>query len=69
MSMVTSGYPPDAFIVPMRSGHAWTILAGHVFRIVTIEGPQVRDAPARYFVYACRIETTLPSSAPGGTMY
>lgn len=33
----------DRFVVPIRSGRAWTVPAGHVFRIVTIEGPQVGD--------------------------
>mgnify|MGYP002040539786 FL=1 len=30
-------------VVPIRSGFAWKVPAGHVFRIVTIEGPQVAD--------------------------
>lgn len=29
--------------VPIRSGRAWEVPAGHVFRIVTLEGPQVAD--------------------------
>jgi hypothetical protein len=29
--------------VPIRSGRAWTVAAGQVFRIVAIEGPQVGD--------------------------
>jgi uncharacterized protein YcgI (DUF1989 family) len=33
----------DSFVVPIRSGRAWTVPAGHVFRIVTIAGPQVAD--------------------------
>ena len=33
----------DSFVVPIRSGRAWRIPAGHVCRIVTIEGPQVAD--------------------------
>ncbi len=33
----------DSFIVPIRSGRAWEVPAGHVFRIVTLEGPQVAD--------------------------
>ena len=33
----------DSFIVPIRSGKAWPVLAGHVCRIVTVEGPQVVD--------------------------
>lgn len=33
----------DSIVVPIRSGKAWTVPAGHVFRIVTIEGPQVAD--------------------------
>jgi hypothetical protein len=31
------------FTVPIRSGRAWTVPAGHVFRILTPEGPQVGD--------------------------
>lgn len=33
----------ESFVVPIRSGRAWRIPAGHVCRIVTIEGPQVAD--------------------------
>ncbi|MGC0249842.1 urea carboxylase-associated family protein [Pseudactinotalea sp. Z1748] len=33
----------DSFVVPIRSGRAWRVPAGHVCRIVTIEGPQVAD--------------------------
>src|SRR5262245_18685390 len=33
----------DSFIVPIRSGKAWPVLAGHVCRIVAVEGPQVVD--------------------------
>ena len=33
----------DSFVIPIRSGRAWRIPAGHVCRIVTIEGPQVAD--------------------------
>ncbi|MGA7812156.1 urea carboxylase-associated family protein [Caballeronia sp.] len=33
----------DSTVVPIRSGYAWKVPAGHVFRIVTIEGPQVAD--------------------------
>lgn len=33
----------DRFAIPIRSGRAWKVPAGHVFRIVTIEGPQVAD--------------------------
>jgi uncharacterized protein YcgI (DUF1989 family) len=33
----------ERFIVPVRSGRAWTVSAGHLCRIVTIEGPQVAD--------------------------
>ncbi|MBN9086911.1 MAG: DUF1989 domain-containing protein [Reyranella sp.] len=33
----------ESFILPIRSGRAWTVPAGHVFRIVTPEGPQVGD--------------------------
>ena len=33
----------EKFVIPIRSGRAWKVPAGHVFRIVTIEGPQVAD--------------------------
>lgn len=33
----------ESFIIPIRSGRAWKVPAGHVFRIVTVEGPQVGD--------------------------
>ncbi len=33
----------DAFTIPIRSGRAWRVPAGHVFRIVTRDGPQVGD--------------------------
>ena len=33
----------DSFVIPIRSGRAWEVPAGHVCRILTIEGPQVGD--------------------------
>jgi uncharacterized protein YcgI (DUF1989 family) len=30
------------FVVPIRTGKAWPVSAGHICRIVAIEGPQVR---------------------------
>jgi uncharacterized protein YcgI (DUF1989 family) len=33
----------ESFTIPIRSGRAWKVPAGHVFRIVTVEGPQVGD--------------------------
>ena len=33
----------DSFLVPIRSGRAWKVPAGHVCRITTPEGPQVGD--------------------------
>ena len=33
----------DRTIVPVRSGRAWPVMAGHVCRLVAIEGPQVVD--------------------------
>jgi uncharacterized protein len=33
----------ESFTIPIRSGRAWKAPAGHVFRIVTVEGPQVGD--------------------------
>lgn len=31
----------EKLVVPIRSGRAWRVPAGHVFRIVSIDGPQV----------------------------
>lgn len=33
----------EQFIVPIRSGKAWPVIAGQICRIVVIEGPQVAD--------------------------
>lgn len=33
----------QSFVVPIRSGRAWEVPAGHLCRIVTIDGPQVAD--------------------------
>ena len=33
----------DSFVVPIRSGRAWTIRAGQLCRVVAIDGPQVAD--------------------------
>jgi uncharacterized protein YcgI (DUF1989 family) len=33
----------DSFVLPIRSGRAWTVPAGHVCRLIAIEGPQVGD--------------------------
>ncbi len=33
----------ERFVVPIRSGRAWPVLAGQLCRIVAIEGPQVAD--------------------------
>jgi uncharacterized protein len=33
----------EELVVPIRSGRAWRVPAGHVFRIVATEGPQVGD--------------------------
>src|SRR5262245_56590022 len=30
----------ERFVVPMRSGRAWPVRAGQLFRIVPVEGPQ-----------------------------
>ncbi len=35
--------PVSSFVVPIRSGRAWHVPAGHLCRIVTVEGPQVGD--------------------------
>jgi uncharacterized protein len=31
------------FVIPIRSGQAWEVPAGHVFRIAIVDGPQVGD--------------------------
>jgi uncharacterized protein len=33
----------ERFVVPRRSGRAWPVRAGHIVRIVAVEGPQVAD--------------------------
>ena len=33
----------DSFTIPIRTGRAWRVAAGQVFRIVAVEGPQVGD--------------------------
>ena len=33
----------ERFIVPRRTGRAWPVRAGQIFRIVAVEGPQVAD--------------------------
>ncbi|MDO5745150.1 MAG: DUF1989 domain-containing protein [Micrococcaceae bacterium] len=33
----------DSFEIPIRSGRAWKVPAGHVCRILTVDGPQVGD--------------------------
>lgn len=33
----------DSFTIPIRTGRAWSVPAGHVFRVVAPEGPQVGD--------------------------
>src|SRR5215469_12053191 len=33
----------DRFVIPRRSGRAWPVRAGQIFRILAIEGPQVAD--------------------------
>jgi uncharacterized protein YcgI (DUF1989 family) len=35
--------PVHEFVIPVRSGHAWEVPAGHVCRFSIIEGPQVLD--------------------------
>jgi uncharacterized protein YcgI (DUF1989 family) len=33
----------ERFVVPRRSGRAWPVRAGQIFRIIAVEGPQVAD--------------------------
>jgi uncharacterized protein len=35
--------PVDSFVIPIRTGRAFEVPAGHVFRIVSVQGPQVGD--------------------------
>ncbi|MDE2823550.1 MAG: DUF1989 domain-containing protein [Chloroflexota bacterium] len=35
--------PVERFVVPIRSGKAWPVLAGQICRIVVVEGAQVAD--------------------------
>ena len=35
--------PVEQFVVPIRSGRAWPVLAGQICRIVVVEGAQVAD--------------------------
>ena len=39
----TARKPLEDFTVPIRSGRAWRVPAGHICRISTLEGPQVGD--------------------------
>src|SRR5439155_3788318 len=33
----------DTFVVPRRSGRAWPVRAGQIFRLTAVDGPQVAD--------------------------
>ena len=33
----------ESFVLPIRSGRAWTVPAGYVCRLLTVDGPQVGD--------------------------
>src|SRR5256885_6743921 len=33
----------ERFVIPRRSGRAWPVRAGQIFRIVAVQGPQVGD--------------------------
>ncbi|MGP4014307.1 urea carboxylase-associated family protein [Saccharopolyspora sp. 5N708] len=33
----------ESFVIPIRSGRAWEVPAGHLCRVITPEGPQVGD--------------------------
>ena len=33
----------ESFTIPIRTGRAWTVPAGHLCRITVIEGPQVLE--------------------------
>ncbi|MFI0404369.1 urea carboxylase-associated family protein [Actinomadura sp. 3N508] len=35
--------PVEEFVIPIRSGRAWEVPAGHLCRVITPEGPQVGD--------------------------
>jgi hypothetical protein len=38
-----SGALVESFVLPIRSGRAWTVPAGYVCRLLTVDGPQVGD--------------------------
>lgn len=40
---VRASDPVESFTLPIRSGRAWHVRAGQVFRIVAVDGPQVGD--------------------------
>ena len=33
----------ERFVVPRRSGRAWPVRAGQLFRLIAVDGPQVAD--------------------------
>lgn len=35
--------PVERFVIPIRSGRAWTVPAGHLCRMICVDGPQVGD--------------------------
>ncbi|MEQ8859161.1 MAG: DUF1989 domain-containing protein [Pseudomonadales bacterium] len=39
----TDRRPEQHFVIPIRSGRAWPVPSGHVFRVSIVEGPQVGD--------------------------
>jgi uncharacterized protein len=54
--------PVERFIVPMRSGRAWPVRAGQIFRIVAVEGAQVADFTAWS---SCTARTSPPTIGCG----
>ena len=58
----------ERFIVPIRSGRAWPVLAGQICRIVVVEGAQVADFNAWNLNNPReRFWAALPSSCTGPT--
>src|SRR6185312_626288 len=63
--------PVESFTIPIRSGRAWTVPAGHVFRITTPEGPwasRTRQLQAAHVSVFDRLWSTLPYLRPIATI-
>ena len=57
----------EQFVVPIRSGRAWPVLAGQICRVVVVEGAQVADFNAWNLTQPPRtvLGGTHQAAAPG----